>query len=308
MSTERGAGQHWRMLLRAIATACFSVVAALPALAQPPQIDDVDPLEHVRDKGVLEVALYEEFPPYSDAGADGKAEGIDVDIASELANRLGVKPKVRLFPAGESASDDLRNEIWKGHYLGYGVADLMLHVGYDVQFAARESRALIFAPYQHEDIVVAYREGAVKNLDSPAALADYKIAVEGESISDLFMTSAFSGIMRGAAIHKRSLSEAVAALKSGEADGVMGPRAELQGLLAEQKLDRIVLHKQSMVGMYRTDWDLGMAVRNGGRNSLRDALAQAMQALIKDGSLKRIYGAHGVDYAAPPAEVLDARP
>jgi hypothetical protein len=35
------------------------------------------------------------------------------------------------FPADEEVGDDLRNMVWKGHYLGYGPADVMLHVPVD---------------------------------------------------------------------------------------------------------------------------------------------------------------------------------
>ncbi len=136
-----------------------------------------DPLQQVRSRGAIEIGVYSEFPPYS-AQVPGKpAEGIDVDLAQALAQRLGLKLKLRLINAGDSVDDDLRNNVWKGHYLGYGVADAMLHVGYDPVFAKREPNVLLFSPYFHETVAIAYKPSRIPHLDSPIALTEHKIAV-----------------------------------------------------------------------------------------------------------------------------------
>lgn len=289
-----------KALRRALA---IMLAGSLPLAAHALNLnDDTDPLTQVKKAGVLDVALYEEFPPYSYADDKGQPAGIDVDLAKALAVKLGVTASPKLYPAEETLSDDLRNRIWKGHYLGGGVADLMLHVGYDPQTAAREPKVYLFAPYLHEEIAAVYHPDAVKNPDAPMALTGHKVAVEGDSISDLFLTSAFGGVLRGTAVRKGSLSEAVGAFKAGEADVVMGPHGEVQGLLSQQGVDKVVFHRQNFVGQFRSAWDLGFAVRNAGNPSLRDALAGALSALQKDGTVAKIFKAHGVDYVMAPAE------
>ena len=70
-------------------------------------------LAAVKARGALTVAVYRDMPPFHDKG-----QGIDVDLAAALAQALGVKLSLMSFPAGEDMDDDLRNMVWKGHYLG----------------------------------------------------------------------------------------------------------------------------------------------------------------------------------------------
>src|SRR5438445_4161847 len=79
--------------------------------------------QKIKQSGVLKVAVYNDFAPFSTS--DG---GIDIDLAAALANKLGLQLSLLPFPAGDEVGDDLRNMVWKGHYLGYGPADVVLHV------------------------------------------------------------------------------------------------------------------------------------------------------------------------------------
>ena len=62
--------------------------------------------------GVLKVAVYENFPPYSFL-QNGEARGVDVDLARRLAEGLGLKAELLWVSPGEKLDDDLRNFIWK---------------------------------------------------------------------------------------------------------------------------------------------------------------------------------------------------
>lgn len=280
---------------RAIAFATAATFALLGASANSDDADTVDGLAAVHERGVLEVALYADFPPYS-SGTPADAKGIDVDIARAIAQKLGVKLRLRLIPAGESVTDDLRNHIWKGHYLGGGVADVMLHVGYDPVYAQREKNAVLFAPYFHETVVIAYKPEKIKNIESPIALTEHKIAVEGDTISDHILSSAYGGALRNSAMREQSLQEAVEAYKSGEADAIMGPIGEVEGLLTAQHVTDVAYHTQQAIGMMRTAWDIAVAVKDTGSPALRDAVAKAIGSLKDDGSIKTIFANYGVQY------------
>jgi polar amino acid transport system substrate-binding protein len=260
-------------------------------------------LAELRAKGTIEIAVYADYPPYSSGNAGAGASGIDVDLARAIAQKLGLKLKLRMVAAGDNAGDDLRNHVWKGHYLGGGVADVMLHVGYDTLFAKQQPNVVLFAPYFHDSVVIAYNTNRIRQLQSPIALTEHKIGVEGDTISDHIMSSAYGGALRTAAVREPSLKDAVNALGAGEVDGVMGPQGELQGLLAEHPVRDIAYHAQEPVGLMRTSWDVGIAIKNTGEQSLSDAVDQAVRALKADGSLKKMFTAHGVTYtdaAAPP--------
>lgn len=278
----------------------LTIAAALllgPLVCRPQDdADTADPLAAVRAKGVLEIAVYADFPPFSIGKTAADAHGIDVDLARAIAQRMDLKLKLRMISAGESVSDDLRNHLWKGHYMGGGVADVMLHVGYDGVFAAREKNVRLFEPYFHEAVALAYMPNRIKNVDSPIALTEHKIAVEGDTISDHIMSSAYGGALRNSAVREQSLEEAVAAFKAGEVDGVMGPQGELQGLFAEQHVTGAVFHEQKPVGQMRTGWDVGVAVKAGSSTDLRDAVMKVMEGLKSDGTMPQIFAAHGVKY------------
>ena len=269
--------------------------------------DETDTLSAVKSRGVLEVAMYDAFPPWSYKGADNKPSGVDVEIGRALADKLGVSFKPRLFVADENMSDDLRNNVWKGHYLGGGVADVMLHVAADPQFAAMEDQTSFFGAYFHEAVTVVYHPSKLKAFETPLALTGHKVAVEIDSISDYYMSGAFNGRLRSVAVRKPSLSEAVAAFKAGEVDAVMAPRGELQGLIKTAQLNDLVFKEQQLIGMFRTAWDVGMAVKNEDDKSLRDALAKALEQLKSEGKLAAIFAAHGIEYVVPAAATTAAR-
>jgi ABC-type amino acid transport substrate-binding protein len=258
--------------------------------------EGADQLADLRAKGVIEVAVYAQFPPYSYGTSEADAKGIDVELSRAIANALGLPLRLRMISAGESVADDLRNHIWKGRVLGGGVADVMLHVGYDPVFASQQKNVVLLAPYFHETLVVAYRTARIPRLESPIALTAHKIAVEGDTISDHIMSSAYGGALRTAAVRELSLEAAVQAFNVGEVDGVMGPRGELQGLFAENDVTGFEFYPQERVGQMRTAWDVGMAVKAGGDTSLSDAIARALAGLRADGSLSRIFAAYGVRY------------
>ena len=283
--------------------ALLALTALLAASAVRAQDADADPLSAVRAKGVLEVAMYDAFPPWSYKGDGNRPSGADVDLGRALAEKIGVSFKPRLITADESMSDDLRNNVWKGHYMGGGVADVMLHVPADPQFAAKEDKADFFGAYFHEVVSVVYHPDRLEAFESPLALTGHKIGVEIDSISDYYLSGAFNGRLRTVAVRKPSLSEAVAAFKAGEVDAVMAPRGELQGLMKTAGVADLAFKEQQLVGMFRTAWDVGMAVKQSDQPTLREALAKALDELRDSGNLAAIYAAHGIEYTAPGATV-----
>ena len=113
--------------------------------------DALSALDKIKAKGVLTVAVYKDNPPFSEQAGE-----VDVTLAQLLADELGVKLSLMPFDAGENMGDDLRNMVWKGHYLGYGPADVMLHVPVDRNFMQQNKQARIFGPYYRETVVLAH--------------------------------------------------------------------------------------------------------------------------------------------------------
>jgi len=134
----------------------------------------------LREAGHLKVAVYNDLAPFSDHG-----QGIDADLGAALAGKLGLKPTLLPFNAGDDLGDDLRNMVWKGHYLGYGPADVMLHVPVDRMLMTANPQIEIFAPYYVETVRLVRSARSIPQFDGVASLAGKRIGVEKVSISGM---------------------------------------------------------------------------------------------------------------------------
>lgn len=253
-------------------------------------------LADIKNKGVLSVSLYKDFPPYSYV-AEGKQTGIDVDIANALAAKLGVSSQIRMVGADENVEDDLRNNVWKGHYLGGGVTDLMLHMPVDNAFAEKVDKVKFVAPYQLEQLAFAFDTNKVGKQPTLANFMSESIGVEVDTLSDLYLLEAMQGQISKNVRHFENLSKATAALKAGEIAGIMGPRGELEGLLAERS-DSLQIQSLITPGLARSNWAMGIAVK-ADNEELAKAVNETMAALVKDGTVKKIFEQYKVTYSPP---------
>lgn len=254
-------------------------------------------LEQIKQKGVLDVAVYKEFPPYSYVDK-GKQSGIDVDIAKELASRLSVSPVIRMVGADENVEDDLRNNVWKGHYLGGGTADVMLHMPYDREFSEAVDQVEFISPYQIEKIVFAFDKNKMGDQPTVANFVYEPVGVELDTLSDFYLLRALNGKISNNVRHYKNLGEAVTALKAGEISAVMGPRGEVEGLLNGSKPDHIVVQTLVTPGLARSAWAMGLAVKKQ-HTELASVLDKTMATMVKDGTMEQIFKRHGVTYTAP---------
>ena len=255
--------RSFRAGVRAIAVLAVLFLGFLVAPFADAQ--DVPALTKIRQSGVLKVALYKNFAPFSN---DGK--GIDVDIAEALAAKLGVKMSPLWFEADENMEDDLRNMVWKGHYLGYGPADVMMHAPIDPAYMAKVDRVKFFAPYHRERYAVARRLDVLPTLDNFEPFEKLGLGVEGDTLAATVMLSADGGRYRNTIRTYRTAGEAVEALKSGAVAAVMAQQGELEGGLAGDARMAIDLPPHPI--LQKRQWALGLAVKKQS-----DDLAQAMK-------------------------------
>ena len=281
--TPLGAGRTLRRW-----AAALPLAAALLAPAAVPAA----PLDTVVERGVLRIAVYRDFPPFSDE-VEGRLVGVDVELGRRIAEGLGVKPDIFLLSADETLSDDLRNAVWKGPRLGGAVADLMLHVPYDREFQKLEELSVLFGAYYQEELVVARRQAPA----TLAHLAGERIGVETDAIADLYLGFAFGGALRQGLVHFMTYREMAAALFAGDLDAVMGPRSQVEAALGERR-DRFAIVAPATPGLMKRSWPLGMAVKQDSRD-LAYAVGDIVQGLMADGSLERLFQDHGLTYTPP---------
>lgn len=285
------AGRLMRVLELRRTAVFMALLAMLTVWTMPLRAQEKSALEQVRHSGILKVALYKNFAPFSH---DGK--GVDVDIANVLAAKLGVKASLLWFDADENMEDDLRNMVWKGHYLGYGPADVMMHVPVDRDYIAKVDKVAFFAPYHRERYAFAIRVDKLAKLESLDVFERQLLALEGDTLATSIMLSADSGRYRNQLKLTRTAAEAVAALKSGAVDAALAQQGELEGGVAGDARFAIDLPPHPV--LQKRQWALGLAVKSGSKD-LAGALQKAMNELLADGTVKRLMQQHGVVHRAP---------
>lgn len=254
------------------------------------------PLAKVKELGVLRVGLYQDNRPWSWDDA-GTVRGIDADLAVAIAQALGVKPQLALFPADESVSDDLRNVIWRGGLLGFQRCDLMLHAPFDMQFAAKEDRAVFVAPYCREEFT-AVCSTQTKDCDMPPQrFVGSKVGAELDSIPDFYLTGSFGGILRSDVVHFRTGYEAAAAVYDGAVEMAVASRAQIEAAQFDRPGTRAKLRKSPLPMMTSDGWDIGIAVREDSR-SLGSAVEDVVGQMIDNGQMSALFARYGVTWQA----------
>ena len=278
-----------RRLTLALAAALggLTTVAALPARAQ----QEPGPLARIRARGRLVVGLYHDMPPFHVAG-----KGIDVELARALARSLGLELSMLPFHADENMNDDLRNMVWRGHYLGYGPADVLLHVPVDRPLMQANPRVEIFAPYYRERVVIARSLEQVPAMESLASLKGHRIAVPGQTLAGWLLLGADSGAYRDQLVTRwKDGTEAAQALRRGEVAAAAGLASELESTLGT---DRRFAIEPLPLPRLREGWAVGMAVKKDAAD-LAQALQASLNQLAESGELGRLFATAGVAWRKP---------
>ena len=268
-----------------------AAAAALATLALPARSQDKPALQRIRERGSLVVAVYNDMPPFSSAG-----RGIDVELAGALARALGLKLSLLPFAAGEDMNDDLRNLVWKGHYLGFGPADVLLHVPVDRPLMAANPQVNILAPYYRERVMIARNLAAAPRMDTLDDLAGKRIAVPGQSLAGWLLIGSENGKYREQlGTQWKDGAAAAEALLRGEVAAAAGNASELESVLLGDA--RFAIEPLPLPRM-RDGWAVGCAVKKSS-DDLAQALQSAMSELAASGEIGRLFAAGKVSWRKP---------
>lgn len=283
--TPRDLAAHWtrRRCLQGLAGASAAALMPVHAETEP------DPLDKIRKRGSLVVGLYTDMPPFHVAGA-----GIDVDLAAALAEALGLKLSVLPFPAGENMEDDLRNMVWKGHYLGYGPADVLMHVPVNKVLMDGTPQVEIFGPYYRERLAIARNLEKVPVLDAMSRIAGLPVAVPGQSLSGWLLLGAENGAYREQMQTRwADGAEAAQALMRGDVPLAAGMVSELESVVRGDK--RFAIEAMPLPRAPRDGWAVGMAVKKDSTR-LAQALQGSLNNLVNNGKLAQIFAKYSVSW------------
>lgn len=275
---------------------CEGVVPG--ARVQNPDRDFVGAsLDAILERGWIEFAVYEDLPPYSwEEG--GAPRGIDIGIGQIVAEALGVEPRFRFVAAGETLEADLRYQVWQGLPLGGPenvVANVMLHVPYDSDFACRVEQVVFTGQAYRERVAIAYDPTAWEgDAPTPAFFRFGLVGVENDTIADFYLTSFLGGQMAANVRRFPEIGEAMAALAAGEVAAAMGPRAPLEWGAGEG----VLVHEPPLPGLAVGDWTVGVAVHHSHRD-LAYAVDDAILAAVEDGRIPALFAAMGLSWEPP---------
>ena len=260
----------------------------------------------ILDSGYLKVGVYEDFPPYS-YEVDGEPRGIDIAIGKRIAEEMGVDFIVHWITPDENLGDDLRNNVWKGHYLAkQRLADVMLRVPYDKQYAYMQDstgeyineQVVLFGPYQQASWQIAFNPEKLESVETVAKFQYHPIGVEIDTLPDFYLSSAFGGRMRNQVRHYPNVGDAFDAMHEGEVNAVMGMRAEIDHELGKAENDDFKLADNGFPGIGKQVWDVGMAIKHTHRQ-FGYALEAIMDRLVKSGEMHDLFEREGLSYSVP---------
>ena len=256
-------------------------------------------LARIRASGLLKVAVYKDNAPFSDGPTDNM-QGLDIDLAGALARQLQLTLALLPFDAGERMDDDLRNMVWRGHYLGYGPADVMLHVPVDKYLMQENRQALIFAPYMRQVQVLLHDTRTLPQVTGPDDLKGHKLAVErGTGMGSVLMGQQ-NGMLRSQVSVYSSGVEAAQAVINGQAAAayVLRSQAEAALALAQPRPEHLVMTSMALTGIPENGWPLGLAIKAANKD-LGQALEVAFRELRSNGELLAMFQKRGMTLTAP---------
>ncbi len=261
--------------------------------------------DDIIESNEITVAVYSDFIPFS-YQENGQAKGIDIDVAKHIAMQLGVKLHFRWVTADENVEDDLRNNLWKGHFLKRSVADLMLRVPYDKAYSELRDdigervheQVHMFAPYHTESWKIVFNTKKIDDVSTMAVFQYHDIGVEVDSIPQFYLLSVFNGRMRNKTKQFSSLALAVSAMSEQKIDAVMGLRSQVSHFQHQLNSPTYQLATNAFPMLGKQQWDIGMAVKSDYRQ-LGYAVADIVEAMISQGQMKKIFDQYNAVYQIP---------
>ncbi|PKH89192.1 substrate-binding periplasmic protein [Colwellia sp. Bg11-28] len=261
--------------------------------------------DDIIESNEITVAVYSDFIPFS-YQENGEAKGIDIEVAKHIAKQLGVTLHFRWVTADENVEDDLRNNLWKGHFLKRSVADLMLRVPYDKAYSELRDdigervheQVHMFAPYHTESWKIVFNAKKIDDVSTMAVFQYHDIGVEVDSIPQFYLLSVFNGRMRNKTKQFPSLALAISAMSEQKIDAVMGLRSQVSHYQHQLDSPTYQLATNAFPMLGKQQWDIGMAVKSDYRQ-LGYAIADIVEAMISQGQMKKIFDQYHAVYQTP---------
>jgi polar amino acid transport system substrate-binding protein len=251
------------------------IVAVFLANAAPPDAARARPLESIRSRGILMICANPNALPFSSKTGDRR--GFELELGEALANQLGVKLEVGwvVFP----------------FQLGRVDCDIVLDAIVD-QASAQERHVRLSKPYQVSGVAIALRPGF-------SGVTDFADLKKGQRVG------AMVGSLASVTLGQKGLptipftfeDEMIEAVGKGELDAALATPASI-GYYN-------LLHRDAPVTLVRAyenrpefRWEIAVGMRKSD-DALVAAINEAIDRLLADGTVNRIYASYGVEPSSP---------
>lgn len=227
-----------------------------------------DSLEYVMDKGKLILGLDDAFPPMGFRNDKDEITGFDVELAKEVAKRMGVELVLQPI-AWDSKDFELKQKNIDCIWNGFGITD------------EREEAYTITDAYLGNPQIVVVPAGS--DIKTKEDLAGKTVAVQSGSTSeaclnkDEALTSTFKEL-----IPVENNVTAMLELDTSSADAVVMDTVVAQYYMSLNKDKYRILD-----GLVIFDEKMGVAFRKGDQ-ALCDKVWDTLKEMKKDGTLKKI--------------------
>ena len=248
-----------------------SAVALL--LAAPPALSRS--LDDIKQRGVISVCAHPNALPF--ASRRGPVRGIQIDLAQEIAARLGVALEVEWVTLGSQ----------------YRAVDCDLVMDAIVDEGALQERNLKWStPYQRSGVALALRGDRTEIERFEDLGPEARIGVQLGSVAQWLLGQ--KGLR---AIPFGFEDEMVAALGAGEIDAAAATATSIgwynhEHRGAELVIIHVVEHDPELV------WDVAVGMRRSDR-FLRREIDRIVEAMVSDGAVARVYADYGVEHRPP---------
>ena len=165
--------RHQLLRRTAALAAVIALLAAGCGSGEPADVDDLatdgatregDVLEQIRADGVLRVANTQANPPYSFVDESNNVVGFDVDVAEEIASRMGIDEVEFIVGTFQTFIPGLQSDKWDVVVSGLTITE------------ERQEQVDFSCPYQVNDVAIFVAQG-VEGIEEEADLAGRRIAV-----------------------------------------------------------------------------------------------------------------------------------
>lgn len=246
--------------------ACALLAALVLGVSTPGSAQDNDDLlGSVEAAGVVRVALTLASPPWSFLDAQNQPAGYDVDVANELARRMGI-----------SEVEFIRG-TFQNFILGVEAGRFDMVVSGQTVTEERQQQVGFSAPYQVNGVAIFVRSDNAE-IKTEADLAGKRVAVTAGSTQEAFAREAIPDV------DVRTYETATLALRDvalGRADAALYSRFVGAYLAEENGLDA-----KPLPGLLNSEVNAISFAR--GQSAFQAAVDEALAAMIEDGTLSEI--------------------